>query len=552
MRKVCMSTGWHDCGSNDQAADGVSCAYLTDNEEVVCLPNNFGPCDHKNHQIDGWTTLIKDKSQKVVCYHNDFKSFGGPQCTCVHDGRGVDGRTYIKLINRPFFEIASGAPWDSTAVVIMDMWDNHPCRGTRERAKQLAPWIEDFTAELRRRGALIIHSVSTSLTPGYGWVLRGRYDPIPNPISTNSRLPRPTPVESDARRKAVLARFPNGVRDGTTAQLYSQIGIPIDPNPTAAEYWERTRSYYNVDGEDNLGNADDFDEIVPFDCDLDVDQGQQPTGQTPLIVIQAGDAIVGDGLDGTDRGDAFKEVMALTADRPYIVFCGINTNQCILRRTNGMRTMYKAGKSLWIVRDLTDAYCGTKGFLPWKGGHNQGTDETVDWIRDNLNALDDTSNKVMGGTRHWFIGDLRASSEKAYYIINMKDGWCISGLHNGGDYALYYRPEGSSYNLWRLVPTSNNTWKVVNVDQPSKVLACKDNNDGFCFMLDTDGPEGHWSIAEFANGLEIGVPFQLKSVKNAVFAAVGPDSPGNGPGANTYYQQPEERLNSWWALVQPS
>jgi len=59
--------------------------------------------------------------------------------------------------------------------------------------------------------------------------------------------------------------------------------------------------------------------------------------------------------------------------------------------------MYKAGKSLWIVRNLTDAYCGTKGFLPWKGGHNQGTDETVDWIRDNLNALDDTSNKVMGG-----------------------------------------------------------------------------------------------------------------------------------------------------------
>ena len=217
-----------------------------------------------------------------------------------------------------------------------------------------------------------------------------------------------------------------------------------------------------------------------------------------------------------------------------------------------MRTMYKAGQSLWIVRDLTDAYCGTKGFLPWKGGHNQGTDETVDWIRDNLNALDDTSNKVMGGTRHWFIGDLRASSEKAYYIINMKDGWCISGLHNGGDYALYYRPEGSSYNLWRLVPTSNNNWKVVNVDQPSKVLACKDNNDGFCYMLDTDGPEGHWSIAEFANGLEIGVPFQLKSVKNPVFAAVGPDSPGNGPGANTYYQQPEGRLNSWWALVQPS
>jgi len=239
-----MSTGWQDCGSNDQAADGVSCAYLTDSEEVVCLPNNFGPCDHKNHRIDGWTTLIKDKSQKVVCYHNDFKSFGGPQCTCVHDGRGVDGRTYIKLINRPFFEIASGAPWDSTAVVIMDMWDNHPCRGTRERAKQLAPWIENFTAELRRRGALIIHSVSTSFTPGYGWVLRGRYDPIPNTISTNSRLPRPTPVESDARRKAVLTRFPNGVRDGTTAQLYSQIGIPIDPNPTAAEYWERTRSYY--------------------------------------------------------------------------------------------------------------------------------------------------------------------------------------------------------------------------------------------------------------------------------------------------------------------
>ena len=88
MRKVCMSTGWQDCGSNDPAADGVSCAYLTDSEDVVCLPNNFGPCDHKNHRIDGWTTLIKDKSQKVVCYHNDFKSFGGPNAPASATAEG--------------------------------------------------------------------------------------------------------------------------------------------------------------------------------------------------------------------------------------------------------------------------------------------------------------------------------------------------------------------------------------------------------------------------------------------------------------------------------
>ena len=135
-----------------------------------------------------------------------------------------------------------------------------------------------------------------------------------------------------------------------------------------------------------------------------------PRRQHPAIAIDSEDAVSAEGIDGCD---AFREIMALTRGRPYLIYVGTATNWCILRRFNGMRSMYKAGKSLWLVRDLTDSVAGddTNGevqgltdvaafltqdqgpdgrpVLPYKQekrimSHFRGTDLIVDWIGWNM------------------------------------------------------------------------------------------------------------------------------------------------------------------------
>ena len=84
--------------------------------------------------------------------------------------------------------------------------------------------------------------------------------------------------------------------------------------------------------------------------------GGTPTRQHQQIIIHSTDAVSADGVAGDNNGDSYEEVLALTRNRPNIIYVGGQTNWCILRRMNGMRKMYKSGKSLAIVKDLTDGW----------------------------------------------------------------------------------------------------------------------------------------------------------------------------------------------------
>jgi nicotinamidase-related amidase/type 1 glutamine amidotransferase len=57
------------------------------------------------------------------------------------------------------------AHWDArkTAVIVCDMWDKHSCPSAAARVNELAPRVNQFITEARRRGALIIHCPSDTM-----------------------------------------------------------------------------------------------------------------------------------------------------------------------------------------------------------------------------------------------------------------------------------------------------------------------------------------------------------------------------------------------------
>jgi len=77
----------------------------------------------------------------------------------------------LKLYTSRLVESGEGTPekyvyqtlrWDphKTAVVVCDLWDKHWCNDAAARMAEMAPRIEAFLSEARRRGALIIHAPS--------------------------------------------------------------------------------------------------------------------------------------------------------------------------------------------------------------------------------------------------------------------------------------------------------------------------------------------------------------------------------------------------------
>ena len=395
LRQVSNRHRWSECTSTCGCApDGQNCVRLADDEDVVCWHDDYGkPCTD-GCQIDGTACLIKTNVQEIRWTRL-------PPGRQKRDFRFDHGTGVCDLVNHrsAAFKVDWGRSslWEKSAIVIMDMWDKHPTPGTGARAAELAPAINAFVTRARSLGALIVHSPSCDTLTGS---FAGRYDSHP------------------ARHRAIAARdecFPpfGAFNEGVTRQFY----------------------YYLSNG-DKIKSGDfntvlsNNDGCPSKDPRRDPAYEGQPGGQTERIDIldtgpAGGDVISADGLglisSGIGAGNsAYGELLALTLDRPYIVYCGINTNMCILRRTNGMRTMYQAGKSLWLVSDLTDAMVGasTTGLVQWarevdhtgsvpNGNYNhyQGTQIVVDWIGRNLMAFTGDSSLIGGDIKRFRFQD---------------------------------------------------------------------------------------------------------------------------------------------------
>jgi nicotinamidase-related amidase len=186
------------------------------------------------------------------------------------------------------------ATWETaqTAAIICDMWDQHWCKGASARVAEMAPHLNEIIAELRRRGALIIHSPSGTLD--FYAEHSGR------------RLAQAAPtVESTIPLQRWAHLIPE--REGQ---------LPID---------------------DSDGGCD---------CQPQCPQGRPWRRQIATIEIMDGDAI-------TDDFEAVYLMRQRGIENTLIM--GVHANMCVLGRPFGIRQLVLQGLNVALVRDLTDA-----------------------------------------------------------------------------------------------------------------------------------------------------------------------------------------------------
>jgi nicotinamidase-related amidase len=190
------------------------------------------------------------------------------------------------------------ATWDParTAIVIVDMWDDHHCRSAAERVAQMAPHMNEVVKAARRNGALIIHAPSDCMD---------FYKDTPARLLAQTAPKSPAPVKFQWN-------YFNPEREGPLAAKLEQGGCSCDlPQPCNPSYkaWKR---------------------------------------QIATIEIAEEDAVSADG----------QEVYNLLQDRGIqnVIVMGVHTNRCVLGRPFGIRQMVYLGKNVVLCRDLTDSY----------------------------------------------------------------------------------------------------------------------------------------------------------------------------------------------------
>jgi type 1 glutamine amidotransferase/nicotinamidase-related amidase len=205
-----------------------------------------------------------------------------------------------------------------TAVIVCDMWDQHWCKGATGRVAELAPRMNDFIAEARTSGALIVHSPSSTVD-----------------------YYKDHPARKHAQDARPAASVPDGI-DGWCRWM--------DDNEKAV---------YPIDQSDG-----------GCDCEPRCKGGHPWQKQIETIEIRNEDAITDSGVETWNLLDqrGIKNVMLL----------GVHTNMCVLGRPFGLRNMAKSGKNVVLVRDLTDTMYNHK--MPPYVNHFTGTDLIVEHI----------------------------------------------------------------------------------------------------------------------------------------------------------------------------
>ncbi len=258
-----------------------------------------------------------------------------------------------------FHTLTSSAQWPAakTAVILCDVWDSHSCWNAVRRIREMAPRINEFVSEARRRGALIIHAPSDCMEAYAG---------------------------HPARRRAQAAP------------------AAVDPPSDIDQWCERIaaeeQGTYPLDQSDG-GQDDDPHEHARWQAQLEA-EGRHPDApwqkQIDLVQIRDEDAISDDGL----------EVWNLLEQHgiQHVMLLGVHTNMCVLGRPFGLRQMAKNGKQVVLVRDLTDAMYNPQR-APFVQ-HHSGTDLIVEHIEKYV-CPTITSDQLLGGRPFRFSTDHR-------------------------------------------------------------------------------------------------------------------------------------------------
>ncbi len=217
------------------------------------------------------------------------------------------------------------ATWDAraTAIVVCDVWDDHWCKSATGRVNELAVPIDAMLKAARAKGVFVIHAPSTCTgfyknTPQRQRALDAPFAKTPGPLASTERW-------------GTAWNWPDARREGVLSIDDSDMGCDCATKCEIRSAWSR---------------------------------------QTAAITIAPEDAITDDG----------QETWNLLQQRKIdnVVLCGVHLNMCVLGRPFAIRSMVKLGKSVALVRDLTDTmYDPTR---PPGGTHFDGTDRVVEHV----------------------------------------------------------------------------------------------------------------------------------------------------------------------------
>lgn len=189
--------------------------------------------------------------------------------------------------------------WNATetAIIVVDMWNQHWCKDATARVAELAPEINKVISIARERGVLIVHAPSECMDAYKGFPGRK------------------------------LAQKYKGTKTGN---LINSDKLSTEKN-----------AVWPIDQSD--GGCNDTPECT---------QGSPWTKQTDLIVISDKDAISDSGAEitGLFRARGIKNVILL----------GVHTNMCVINRPFGLRNMVRLGFNVALMRDMTDTMYDSK------------------------------------------------------------------------------------------------------------------------------------------------------------------------------------------------
>ncbi|QDT75868.1 isochorismatase family protein [Lacipirellula limnantheis] len=230
----------------------------------------------------------------------------------------ADGKTFLRT--------EETVEWDPqrTALIVVDMWDDHWCRGAAERVVEMAGPLNEFVAKARDAGVLVVHAPSTCVD---------FYN------------------DSPARQRAI--RAPHATPPGELA---------------AEQRWGTAWDYPDEPREPPMP-IDDSD--MGCDCAVKCEISAPWKRQIASIEIDdKRDAV-------TDNG---QELVNLFAERGIdnVIICGVHLNMCVLGRPFAIRQLVKMGKNVVLVRDLTDTMYNHE--MAPHVDHFTGTDLVVEHV----------------------------------------------------------------------------------------------------------------------------------------------------------------------------
>ncbi len=242
--------------------------------------------------------------------------------------------------------------WDpgKTALIICDMWDDHWCKSASRRVTEMAPVLNETIKAAREKGVFIIHAPSSVTdfykgTPQRKLAQQAIFVKTPKPLSTKDRW-------------GTKWCWPDPEFEGV---------LPIDDSDMGCSCKEPK-------------------------CEI-----KPPwTRQNKLIDMVEGDAI-------TDNG---QETWNLLEERGIknVILAGVHLNMCVLGRPFGIRQMVKQGKSVALMRDMTDTMYNPG--RPPGVDHFSGTDLVIEHV-EKFWCPSFTSNDITGDKAFRFTRDKR-------------------------------------------------------------------------------------------------------------------------------------------------